>query len=150
MEYVKHGHDDPNYVDHLYIGKVDLTVSDENVINEYGVGKLNFKQAGLCSIEVFGDEGLIPHFHVVGINFECCPCIYEPLYFNHGYKTDKLSKKELKILDTWLRQAHKNLNISNWEYICMIWEECGNPMNIANKYKNPVQPHYEDTVNMRN
>lgn len=122
---------DPNYVDHLYLGKIQFT------------------DPGLCSIEVYGNECMIPHFHIIGDNFECCPCIYEPLYFNHGNKNDKLSNKDLKTLDNWLREQSKfyTQKISNWESICVLWHQCDNPTKLVPK--NPVQPHYVDMINMR-
>ena len=131
MEYIKHGHDDPNYVDHALIGTID------------------FSTAGNCKIEVYGKEGSIPHFHITNksINFECCLCIYEPLYFNHGSKTDKLSKKELKILDTWLREKNDEFTVyTRWEVICILWKMSENPSELIPKIL--IQPHYEDTVNM--
>ena len=55
---------------------------------------------GLCNIYVCSFEGLtIPHFHIIGNNFECCICIYEPFYWSHGGKyMSTLSNKQVKIL----------------------------------------------------
>lgn len=55
-------------------------------------------------------------------NFKCCVCIYESLYFNHGYKTDTLNANQRKNLNEWLKEKHKTLNNTNWEVIKFLWD----------------------------
>jgi hypothetical protein len=100
------------------IGILDL--STEIITNEDCTGRINFPNGiGECKICVYSNEGTIPHFHVIGSdNFECCPCIYYAVYFNHGLKQGKLSSKQRKILNNWLDSPSiAQPKLTNWEGI---------------------------------
>lgn len=92
----------------------------------------------------------IPHFHVMRKGkLHCCICIFEPLYFNHGTKTDKLSSVERKQLDSWLRKPFsKYSNNTRWEEIISAWIMLNNPTKRFPKGK-PIQPDYRLLENMR-
>ena len=129
------------------LGSVNL--STEELLYEDCIGRVNLPNGvGECKIYVYSGEGTIPHFHIIPKNdIECCICIYEPLYFNHGNKQGKLNSKQRKILNEWLKEAnYANSKLTNWEGIAYAWF-IGN----GDKYipKNPKQPNYSDMENMR-
>ena len=135
------------------LGIINFNELSDEFIQEVSPDKFNAdKLIDICKIEVYGSEGQTPHFHVISTTnkFECCPCIFKALYFNHGYKTDKLSRKQLKILDDWLRLPCSKFGgvLSNWEIIVRLWESCDNP--LTNYNINSIQPDYTKMVNMRN
>lgn len=128
------------------IGTIEFT---DSIAESYT--KMNFDSIGICEINIYGKEGIIPHFHILSksrskvkgnkSNFNCCICLYEPLYFNHGTKQDKLDKKSKEKLNSWLSEpVDQNTSTTNWEMLCYIWKFAGNPMiNVPN---NPKQPDY--------
>lgn len=123
-------------------------------INEQTVGISHFgKGIGNCKIQVFNNEGSIPHFHITNEskNFSCCVCIYEPLYFNHGKHQDKLDSTNRKKLQKWLQSPcqKKSVNgkLTNWEYISSCWDSLENNMNEVPK--RPMQPDYSNMENMK-
>ena len=134
------------------LGYVDFNLLSDEFLLEVSPGKIDNSIIGKCKIEVYGGEGPIPHFHIIGLTkkFECCPCIFQPLYFNHGTKTDTLTKNQLKILDSWLREPCTKFGgvLTNWEVIVQLWESCGNP--LKNFKLESTQPDYTKMKNMRN
>ena len=57
-------------------------------------------------------------------NFSCCVKILKPDYFIHTGKEDTLNSKLKKSLINFLTSKHrKRKNITNWEYICMCWDD---------------------------
>ena len=130
------------------IGTIDF--STEELLYEDCIGRVNFpNNIGECSIYVYSDEGTIPHFHIIPKNgsSECCVCIYEPLYFNHGNKQLQLNSKQRKILNKWLKSEFKyNKKVTNWEVISTAWI-IGNGDKYAPNL--PSQPNYTNLVNMR-
>ena len=130
------------------IGIVDL--STEELINEDCTGKINFpNDVGECKIYLYSDEGALPHFHIIPKKGgkECCVCIYQPLYFNHGTGTEQmiLNSEQKKILNEWISKPSKVLpEISNWRIISLFWQT-GNE-DDPNVPENPVQPNYNDLV----
>lgn len=120
-------------------------------INENTLGVAHFGSGlGDCKIQVFNNEGPIPHFHITNEskNFHCCPCIYEPVYFNHGVKVDRLDSSQRKELNQWLSKQNKFVPTStNWEMIAAAWQMLENP--TKNIPKNAKQPDYTQLHNMR-
>ena len=43
----------------------------------------------------------MPHFHIISNDksFECCICIFDNRFFNHGKHQGILTRKDWKILD---------------------------------------------------
>ena len=138
---------DPNYIDKFLIGTINFTES----INEQEVGnkdtRTNFgKKIGEVKIEVYGGEGAIPHFHIVGVNskFQSCVCIHSPNYFAHGGKyKDTLNSKQRETLNNWLKESNILFNtFSNWETINRIWEGSNPNCKFPDSRKVDIQPDY--------
>lgn len=128
------------------IGEINF----EDYLNEDSIGDLNLgKSIGSCKVYVYSNEGTIPHFHLFNKDksFECCICIYEPLYFNHGFKTGILNSKQCRILNEWLEQPNIHMNkITNWELIDTLWRT-GNGIKYCKK--SATKPFYTNMTNMR-
>lgn len=132
--------------DSIFVG----TINFDETINEIGIGLLSLKSLGECNIYVYANEGTIPHFHIISRseNFECCICIYEPLYFDHGYKAGKLNAKQRKQMNNWLKKKYNTLQKeTNWEMIKLYWK-ANNPSN--NKYNIQETNTQPDYTNMEN
>jgi hypothetical protein len=145
--------DDPQYTADFCYGDIDLT-TDEIVDEAYG--PVNFPKLGNCKIHVYGNEGKIPHFHIISNDnkFECCVCIYLPKYFAHGSKQGKLTRKQKIILDKFLRlpdpsAAKMGIDMSIWQSISLNWMNV-NPDSVYPKNQ-IIQPDYtlmgDDTIN---
>jgi hypothetical protein len=135
------------YRDELLVGYLDFQFIEEAFIDD-----LNIDKYGFTKIYVYGNEGPIPHFHIVSENKnDICICICEAKYFNHGkYKNTFKSKKQLKMLDYWM----DNININddtktNWEFIIIMWKSA-NPewRNYDIKFPNK-RPDYTKTINFK-
>lgn len=110
-------------------------ISSNNRFNPTGIGQ--------CKVQIYGNEGDIPHFHIegVGSDFDCCVRIYEANFFQHGTHCDILNSKQCSELDIWLR-SKTNRNISRWIEICAFWEAY-NPDCRYQEYKKAThQPAY--------
>jgi hypothetical protein len=91
------------------------------------------------------DGGNVPHFHIVDANtrgkqFHCCVKIEKSEYFDHGFKTDKITNsKERKALDSFLREPFQKskFNGTNWEYIVMIWNMNNSDMDVDEELPQP-------------
>jgi hypothetical protein len=124
----------------LLIGEIDF---DQNLYLEAEIGKINLKsQLGMCKIEVYSNEGPVPHFHIISKEkkWECCIEIYRPLYFNHGSKQGKLNNRQCKILDDWMKEKHFPYPLTYWETAALSWELNENPM--SNIPPAPKKPDY--------
>ena len=102
----------------------------KNPLNEMAkIGTFGNKvgESGNYEVWVYNKEGDgIPHFHIVNSmeNFSCCVKILKPDYFIHTGKEDTLNSKLKKSLINFLTSKHrKRKNITNWEYICMCWDD---------------------------
>lgn len=142
------------------IGTIELSNIGEQFFAEMSPGDINLaNRIGFCSIEVWPNEGLIPHFHIipkdpkVAKKWQCCICLYEPMYFNHGLKQGTLTDKQIRILDSWLREDYNARGIkgSRWSVLCMFWDAQGNPqINVPPKGDNNIeQPKYTKMVKYR-
>lgn len=95
-------------------------------------------KGGFMSIKIaiYGSEGRYPHFHFYkgiapeqGIskdrrNGGGCICIETPNYFIHGRHTEKMDRKEIDALISFLKSPHKLLKQhTNWEYIISEWDQ---------------------------
>ena len=103
----------------VLVGIIELSTIGEELLAEMSPGNLNLSnKIGYCTIEVWPDEGQIPHFHIITknkIKWECCIEIFRPRYFSHGSKQGTLSNKQLKILDDWLREEEDNESTGGWK-----------------------------------
>lgn len=123
---------------------------DEN-LNEVTIGdsksSLRFKNSfkGQCSIEIYDNEGInMPHFHIVSSDkkFNCCICIFDNRFFNHGTHQSILHRKDWKILDEWMRKPNKDdKTVTNWIKMVDDWKQLYDPKGKLNfDYDN--QPDY--------
>ena len=78
-------------------------------------------------IHIYGREGSVPHFHFYDKKTGRMGCIRLDTaeYFQHGRGkyADKLNSKEIKNLIDFLKEQHKRLPISNWEYLIILWND---------------------------
>ena len=133
-----------------YIGVIDFS----NCVEEDSL--LEFRNVNLtrnlnkCEIDVYKNEGAIPHFHIISLNsnFKTCICLFEAKYFRHGSKDESLTSNQLKVLDSWLREQC-NLKIyegkTYWESLVERWRELHNPLIIWKENINITQPDYIQT-----
>ena len=130
-------HEDPNYVDVFTVGTIKFETNILDTLIEGQVGpKARIPKIGECKIEIYGNEGSIPHFHIFNTNksFETCICIYSNNYFVHGKYKDTLNEKQVNQLANWLKSPNdKNNKITNWEAVELAWDfanrECKFPDN---------------------
>ncbi len=127
------------------LGEIDFEGSSLNEAQ----GPINFKSGGgECKIFIYGSEGRIPHFHIKGMNndFECCIKICKAEYFDHGYKTDHLSKKDLEKLDEFLNKKNKKFpEKTNWEVALAFWNSAENEGQAPENCKKPVYANIGDS-----
>lgn len=77
-------------------------------------------------IQVFSNEGPIPHFHFYhpATQLKGCIKINEPEYFFHGKYTDVLPENVVQELNAWLNKPYKRFpQITNYEQIRLAWSE---------------------------
>lgn len=115
----------------------------EDCISEQLIAKTD--KEGL-KIHIYGNEGTIPHFHVVK-NEDTLACIRldSSNYFKHGKYKGELSKKQLILIDNILRKVDDN-GISNYVYAIRMWnkEACKRVGSIVLSESN-LQPDYTKT-----
>ena len=103
------------------IGVIDNFISE--ITTEANVGRIGITKIGKVAINVYGGEGPVPHFHIEGKDFSCCVCIFDNRYFDHGIHQDILNTKQLKELDSFMRdKSSLNEKLTNWEAAKFIWE----------------------------
>ena len=115
------------------------------------------KNIGNCKVEVYPNEGYdIPHFHITSIskgnkkeNIDCCVMINKASFFEHDVHRSKLTSKQCKELDEWLKKKcekqkknelsdnDKNNGETRWERIQNLWEA-----SKGNKYHIDKKPDY--------
>lgn len=145
---------DPNYIPDNHENAKEVTISTINFdesINESQVGITNIRKIGECKIEVYANEGNIPHFHMYNSDrsFDSCICIYSPNYFSHGGKyRSTLSSSQCKLLDTILRSKNE-LNVSLWVQIVILWESMNSQCKFPENRKVKTQPDYTKMVNFK-
>jgi len=89
-------------------------------------------------ILIYVGEGPIPHFHMVSKDksFDCCVCIFDNYYFNHGTHQSVLNTTQRKKLNEFLSSLNQeSLSMTFWESIRFVWI-------INNKYTDGRRDHY--------
>ena len=114
--------------------KVIGTIDFSECINE-AVGKVDLDSLGKCDVVVRGNEGTVPHVHIVPLNKdakvknkkghdnEVCVHLESNYFFAHTSHPNTLNRKECEILDEWFRELRKDKEISNWEEAVENWFE---------------------------
>jgi len=102
----------------------------------------NFKNIGQCTLEVYGNEGLIPHFHIVSKDrkFNYCVCIDEPRYFTHGTKNDTLTNQQAAELYDFVRTKTKLKTLkgcSVWKAIKIAWDLANDSQHLTKRNRPP-------------
>ena len=125
------------------LGGIDMIYGHESAAY---IGDISLGDNLNCKIAVYGDEGDVPHFHIKNddSSFECCVCIYEPKYYDHGDRENRqLSYSQKEELNKWMHQMNKYFKQdSNWEMIDMFWENCENNMKYVPEHS--ICPNYLD------
>ena len=123
-------------------------------LNEATITVQSISKVGKVKINVYANEGPVPHFHIEGDGFSCCVCIFDNMYFDHGIHTDTLNKSQCKQLDEFMKQpCESNVKLTNWEACKFAWEmnniSSNDNINIVNRYRmmygdRKQQPDYTD------
>lgn len=121
-------------------------------INEYSIEpeqrSPNIKKLGICKVEVYNDEGAIPHFHVIGGGKIFCICIHTNKYFSHkeGKYSQFSNATQKEQLNDWLKKKNVKFTkgtdktLTNYQAIVQLWTELnGNPYG----FDFSVQPEYD-------
>lgn len=120
-------------------------INNTSLENIYGMSRVGTISSKGATLEIYvntNDAGKIPHFHLRDMNewnrFHTCIRIDKPEYFIHENKQDTLTTKEAKELNEFMisptRKPLFNENgqrISNWEYICMLWDDNNSDVMIS-------------------
>lgn len=129
------------------IGHIDFS----DPINEYAIESNKrmpiFKKLGRCSVEVYGDEGAYPHFHIIGTNGDnICIALYINMYFSHGTMkyTQFSNSYQKEQLNEWLKLPNykyvKDGSLTNYQALVRVWlSNNGNPYN----FDLSMQPEYD-------
>lgn len=145
------GHKDPEF---YLLG----TINFDDLINEQEIvqkdQRFKPKSIGECKVEIYPNEGPIPHMHVFNSDktFEACICIYSNNYFAHGGKyTSKLSAKQCKEFNEWMNKNNTKFpgSATNWQAVVFAWEIANPDCKFPENRKVKIQPHYEDMVNFK-
>lgn len=116
----------------------EIYFGEETIMEAYG--PIYLEAIGNCKIYVYGNEGTIPHFHLISENgkFETCICIKEAKYFKHGKKNGTLTKKQKEELNHFLEQINKKVpDRTNWEATRDAWNFSNDTNIISMKIKKP-------------
>lgn len=118
--------------DNTFLGTIDLSLTIlEQKVSRY---EPNFgTNLGICKIHVYGNEGNIPHFHIVPIDeklrrkHEVCVWLYEAKYFTHSSKQGTLTSEQRKILNNFMKMDN------NWRKACDMWNISGGSQILVQK-----------------
>lgn len=132
---------------------------DEYIFEDVSIRSQHLSQ-GLkkVTISVYSNEGNIPHFHIKSSDgkpgtksskkngFEACIRLDTNKYFDHGYKTGKLNRSELKALIKILNSPDRtNKNITVFTRLCNEWNGViGNKNEIEDVVNIPDYLNMED------
>lgn len=131
--------------DNIYVvGTIEFLspLSEAEIIAKKG--KLSFGGSiGECKVEIYGNEGSIPHFHISNNTktLDCCVCIFSSNFFAHGNHNGRLNNGQCKELDKWLRLDNKKGG-TNWEAIRDYWIDHNTITDASTMSKNTHQPDY--------
>lgn len=113
------------------------------------------KSIGECKIEIYPNEGQVPHFHIYNLTktFQTCICIYSNNYFSHGGKyKDKFNSRQCEQLNEWLANKNKNSYvgvITNWAMIEALWNTFNPECKFPEYRKVKTQPDYSKMINFK-
>lgn len=93
----------------------------------------NLTGLGECAIYMFEESTNIPHFHIIGDDFETAICMKHALYFDGHNNIDILTDEQVDELISAL-----NENDPDWDWYKMIW----NGANLHAKMHDLHMPNY--------
>ena len=155
-------HKNGNYTKVNLIGEFSVDVDEE--IEEDGHlisdGIHHKKKTLNYQLYVYDKEGIIPHFHIVekrsgsrNSTVDCCICIFEPRYFDHGTHMSTLPRNKLKVLDGFLRTecSYTVSGYTYWNKIVDTWIEYNrdNYIKYPHLYCCNTQPDYTNMLGFR-
>lgn len=109
----------------------------------YGMSRVGFTSDQYEVYVNTDDGGNLPHFHYRKKDdwdaFHSCILIESPEYFAHGGEEDILNAKQRMQLQKFLESKNKRLNISNWEYLCGLWDDNNYNIEVS---ETATQPDY--------
>ena len=111
------------------------------------------RKIGTCSVEVYDQEGMIPHMHVVGNNRVICVCLHTNKYFSHDDKYIQFSNaKQREEFDNWLRKPNIKVArehglgyVTNYEAAVYMWNKL-NPHALLAPKKQPDYPNMIEEI----
>lgn len=143
---IPEGHSDPEV---LLVGNIDF----EDVFDEQEIGRINTKSIGGCKVEIYPNEGSIPHMHIYNKDksFDTCVCIYSNNYFSNGGKyKSKFTSNQCKEFNKWMSKTNYAVDdMTNWQCAKMIWSIMNPDCKFPEARKVKTQPHYEDMINFK-
>lgn len=103
-------------------------------------------RAGRYEIRVYGGEGHIPHFHFKDTQTgrEGCARLDAAAYFPHGRYTAALNAGERAELVKFLRSAKEPLGITQFQYICVLWNDNNPRTPLRSAPRSTPMPDYEN------
>ena len=112
----------------IVVGIIDF----ENCINEYAVeSEKNYpsiNKLGKCKVEVYDNEGMVPHFHIYGKSAEICVCLKSNKYFSHSPRHIQFSNlDQTRELNDWLSRYNVKISrqegqkITNYQALIKVW-----------------------------
>lgn len=113
--------------------------------NEENFGQINLNKIGLVKVNVYANEGPVPHLHIESTDkkFECCVQIYRAKYFSHGTKTNTLTNQQAKDLNNFLKSKFKpRPDFTVWEAIDFYWKAFNDPEQAKYHDYTNTQPDY--------
>ena len=147
---------DPDYVDEIHIGDIDLKEPIAKLVNEESFGQINLKKYSNCKLYVYGNEGQIPHFHIFNNDhsFDTCICLHKAMYFVHKNihrKSEKLSTYQKIILQEYLNSTIPEHGTTIWKEMMIFWKGANENCVISNnpdwlKIKIPDYTKLNDSI----
>lgn len=122
---------------------INLFEYPEFIMTEEAVSKSLYLSQRLkqCKIDVYGDEGPIPHFHITcrpegsDKTFYSAVSLTHNMYFKHGKYKGTLTNSEKKELHKFLFSKNSKLqNKTNYEVMCEIWNKDADRMFVLKNY----------------
>ena len=142
---IPEGHKDP---DNIIVGTIlfDDLIEEKNIETNSNKFLNVGKGIGKCKVEIYGNEGIIPHMHIYNDSgFNTCVCLHSANYFSHSGKyKDKFNSNQCKEFNDWLSRPNSNTlgKLSNWEAILSMWTIMNPDCKFPEYRKVTKQPYY--------
>lgn len=99
---------------------------DEEVLDELKLtngSPLRVDKIGLIAVSIYEGEGVVPHVHLNGNNFDCCICLHKAVYFSHGSKHQDVFTKQSQrdAFNTWMESINPEYQDTNFKVAKKLW-----------------------------